>query len=139
MKKKILIISMILLVVFIIVGGILIYKNQDKINYNRIYINSLEIDGRLAEYKFKPEVSTTETHKIKFKLKENLKDNIRISLYKIEDGKELNVKLNEDLETAELENINELELKLVIYIEKSYELLDKDYIDIGYLSISNAN
>ena len=49
---------MILLVVFIIVGGILIYKNQDKINYNRLYINSLEIDGRLAEYKFRPEIKT---------------------------------------------------------------------------------
>lgn len=139
MKKNVFIISIILLIVFIIVGGILIYKNQDKTNYNRVYISSLEIDGRLAEYKFKPEVDTTENHIIKFKLKENIKDNIRISLYKIEAGKELNVKLNENFETAELENINELELKLVIYIEKSYELLDKDYIDIGYLSISNAN
>lgn len=139
MKKKIIIISIILLVIILIIGGIVLYKNFDKTDYDRVYISSFDIDGRLAEYKFKPGVNTTETCKIKFKLKENLKDNIRISLYKLEDGRELNVKLNENLETAELQNINELELKLVVYIEKSYELLDKDYIDIGYLSINNAN
>lgn len=139
MKKKIIIISIILLVIILIIGGIVLYKNYDKTDYDRVYISSFDIDGRLAEYKFKPGVDTTETHKIKFMLKENLKDNIRISLYKIEDGRELNVKLNENLETAELKNISELELKLVVYIEKSYELLDKDYIDIGYLSINNAN
>lgn len=140
MKKKIITSLIILLfVIVLIAGGIFLYKNLDKTDYNRVYISSLEIDGRLAEYKFKPEVDTAESYKIRFKLKDNLKDNIRISLYKIEDGRELNVKLDENLETAELENINELELKLVIYIEKSYELLDKDYIDIGYLSINNAN
>lgn len=95
--------------------------------------------GRLAEYSFKPEVSNDESYKIRFKLKDSLKENVRISLYKIEDGKELNIKLNENFETDELQNLNQTELKLVVYIEKSYKLLDKDYIDIAYLSINNAN
>lgn len=139
MKKKIITISVMLTILILVIGGIFLYKIRDKTNYNRVYINSLEIDGRLAEYKFKPETDNTEAQKIKIKLKDNLKDNIRVSLYKLENGKELNVKLSENLETSELKDIQELEFKLVIYIEKSYELLDKDYIDIGYLSISNAN
>jgi len=140
MKKKIIISSLIIVcTITLFIGGIFLYKNLDKTDYDRVYINSLEIDGRLAEYQFKPKANTTEPYKIRFRLKDNLKANIRLSLYKIEGGKELNIKLNENLETVELENINELELKLVIYIEKSYELLDKDYIDIGYLSISNDN
>ena len=68
-----------------------------------------------------------------------MKDNIRISLYKLEDGKELNIKLNDKLESEEIENLKDLDLKLVVYIEKSYNMLDKDYINIGYLSINNAN
>ena len=76
---------------------------------------------------------------IKFKVKDELKDNIRISLYKLEDGKELNIKLNDKLESEEIENLKDLDLKLVVYIEKSYNMLDKDYINIGYLSINNAN
>ena len=94
---------------------------------------------KTVEYSFKPEVSNDESYKIRFKLKDSLKENVRISLYKIEDGKELNIKLNENLETDELQNLNQTELKLVVYIEKSYKLLDKDYIDIAYLSINNAN
>ena len=62
-----------------------------------------------------------------------------MSLYKIEDDKELNVKLDEKLETEELTTDDSSNYKLVIYIEKSYELLDKDYVDIGFLSIKNAN
>ena len=75
----------------------------------------------------------------KFKVKDELKDNIRISLYKLEDGKELNIKLNDKLESEKIENLKDLDLKLVVYIEKSYNMLDKDYINIGYLSINNAN
>lgn len=138
MKRKIISLIIILSIVLIIVG-IFLYKNINNIEHDRVYINSLEIDGRLAEYKFRPEIKTEGINKIRFKIKDNLKDNIHISLYKIENGKELNIKLDENLETAELENINKLELKLVVYIEKTYKLLDKDYIDIGYLSKSNAN
>lgn len=136
-RKKISLI--IILSIVLIIAGIFLYKNINNIEHDRVYINSLEIDGRLAEYKFRPEIKTEGINKIRFKIKDNLKDNIHISLYKIENGKELNIKLDENLETAELENINKLELKLVVYIEKTYKLLDKDYIDIGYLSKSNAN
>lgn len=139
MKKEMIYGIVILIVIMGIIPGIIIFKNLDNINYNRIYISSLEFDGRLAEYSFKPEVSNDESYKIRFKLKDSLKENVRISLYKIEDGKELNIKLNENLETDELQNLNQTELKLVVYIEKSYKLLDKDYIDIAYLSINNAN
>lgn len=139
MKKEMIYGIVILIVIMGIILGIIIFKSLDNINYNRIYISSLEFDGRLAEYSFKPEVSNDESYKIRFKLKDSLKENVRISLYKIEDGKELNIKLNENLETDELQNLNQTELKLVVYIEKSYKLLDKDYIDIAYLSINNAN
>lgn len=139
MKKKIILISIILLAIIGIIVGIIICINQDKTDYDRIYLNSLEFDGRLAEYTFNPKLDDNETYKIKFKVKDNLKDNVRISLYKLEDGKELNIKLNDKLESEEIEKLNELDLKLVIYVEKSYNMLDKDYIDIGYLSINNAN
>lgn len=139
MKKEMIFGIVILIVIMGIIPGIIIFKNFDNTNYNRIYISSLEFDGRLAEYSFKPEVSNDESYKIRFKLKDSLKENVRISLYKIEDGKELNIKLNENFETDELQNLNQTELKLVVYIEKSYKLLDKDYIDIAYLSINNAN
>ena len=139
MKKEMIYGIVILIVIMGIIPGIIIFKSLDNINYNRIYISSLEFNGRLAEYSFKPEVSNDESYKIRFKLKDSLKENVRISLYKIEDGKELNIKLNENLETDELQNLNQTELKLVVYIEKSYKLLDKDYIDIAYLSINNAN
>ena len=99
----------------------------------------MEFDGRLAEYTFNPKINDDGVYKIKFKVKDDLKDNIRISLYKLEDGKELNIKLDDKLESEELEKVNELDLKLVVYVEKSYNMLDKDYIDIGYLSINNAN
>lgn len=139
MKKEMIFGIVILIVIMGIIPGIIIFKNLDNTNYNRIYISSLEFDGRLAEYSFKPQVSNDESYKIRFKLKDSLKENVRISLYKIEDGKELNIKLNENFETDELQNLNQTELKLVVYIEKSYKLLDKDYIDIAYLSINNAN
>lgn len=139
MKKEMIFGIVILIVIMGIIPGIIIFKNLDNTNYNRIYISSLEFDGRLAEYSFKPEVSNDESYKIRFKLKDSLKENVRISLYKIEDGKELNIKLNENFETDELQNLNQTEFKLVVYIEKSYKLLDKDYIDIAYLSINNAN
>ena len=139
MKKEMIFGIVILIVIMGIILGIIIFKNLDNTNYNRIYISSLEFDGRLAEYSFKPQVSNDESYKIRFKLKDSLKENVRISLYKIEDGKELNIKLNENFETDELQNLNQTELKLVVYIEKSYKLLDKDYIDIAYLSINNAN
>ena len=139
MKKEMIFGIVILIVIMGIIPGIIIFKNLDNTNYNRIYISSIEFDGRLAEYSFKPQVSNDESYKIRFKLKDSLKENVRISLYKIEDGKELNIKLNENFETDELQNLNQTELKLVVYIEKSYKLLDKDYIDIAYLSINNAN
>lgn len=139
MKKEMIFGIVILIVIMGIIPGIIIFKNLDNTNYNRIYISSLEFDGRLAEYSFKPEVSNDESYKIRFKLKDSLKENVHISLYKIEDGKELNIKLNDNFETDELQNLNQTELKLVVYIEKSYKLLDKDYIDIAYLSINNAN
>lgn len=139
MKKEMIFGIVILIVIMGIIPGIIIFKRLDNTNYNRIYISSLEFDGRLAEYSFKPEVSNDESYKIRFKLKDSLKENVCISLYKIEDGKELNIKLNENFETDELQNLNQTELKLVVYIEKSYKLLDKDYIDIAYLSINNAN
>lgn len=139
MKKKILFIIAILLAIIGIIIGVIICINQDKTNYDRLYFNSLEFDGRLAEYSFSPKVNDNGIYKIKFKVKNDLKDNLHISLYKLEDGKELNIKLNENLETEEIEKLNELDLKLVVYVEKSYNMLDKDYIDIGYLSIKNAN
>ena len=107
MKRKI-ISLIIILVIVLITAGIFLFKNIDNADYDRVYIRSLEFDGRLAEYRFRPEIKTEGINKIRFKLKDNLKDNIRISLYKIEDGKELNIKLDENLETAELENINKL-------------------------------
>ena len=139
MKKRIILICAILLAIIGSIVGVIICINQDKTDYNRLYLNSLEFDGRLAEYTFNPKINDDGVYKIKFKVKDDLKDNIRISLYKLEDGKELNIKLDDKLESEELEKVNELDLKLVVYVEKSYNMLDKDYIDIGYLSINNAN
>ncbi len=139
MKKKIILISIILLAILGIIVGVIICINQDKTDYDRIYLNSLKFNGRLAEYTFNPKLNDNGVYKIKFKVKNELKENVHISLYKLEDGKELNIKLNDKLESEEIERLNELDLKLVIYKEKSYNMLDKDYIDIGYLSINNAN
>ncbi len=139
MRKKVILIGFILLAIIGIIVGIAIFSNQEKINYNRLYLNSLEFDGRLAEYTFKPDVNDEGIYKIKFKVKDELRDNICISLYKLEDDKELNIKLNNELESEEIEKLNELNLKLVVYVKKTYNLLDKDYIDIGFLSINNAN
>lgn len=140
MKKKIILAICILLLILVIgLVAFLLCRNVDKTDYNRVYISSLNIEGRLAEYQFTPNISNNESYKIKLKVKDNLKENIRMSLYKIEDDKELNVKLDEKLETEELTADNSINYKLVIYIEKSYELLDKDYVDIGFLSIKNAN
>ena len=138
MKKKVIIGILIILLIMGIIPGIIIFKSLENNDYTRLYINSFEIDGRLAEYTFKPVVSDG-TYKIKLKVKDDLKENIRISLYRVEDGKELNIKLDDNLETESLNNLNQAELKIVVYIEKSYNLLDKDYIDIGFLSINNAN
>ena len=138
MKKEIIIGILIILLIMGIIPGIIIFKSLENNDYSRLYINSFEIDGILAEYTFKPVVSDG-TYKIKLKVKDNLKENIRISLYRVEDGKELNIKLDDNLETESLNNLNQAELKIVVYIEKSYNLLDKDYIDIGFLSINNAN
>ena len=138
MKKEIIIGILIILLIMGIIPGIIIFKSLENNDYSRLYINSFEIDGRLAEYTFKPVVSDG-TYKIKLKVKDDLKENIRISLYRVEDGKELNIKLDDNLETESLNNLNQAELKIVVYIEKSYNLLDKDYIDIGFLSINNAN
>ena len=134
MKKRIILICAILLAISVIVC-----INQDKTDYDKLYLNSLNFEGRLAEYTFSPKVNDDGVYKVKFKVKDELKDNIRISLYKLEDGKELNIKLNDKLESEEIENLKDLDLKLVVYIEKSYNMLDKDYINIGYLSINNAN
>ena len=139
MKKRVILICAILLALISITISVIVCINQDKTDYNRLYLNSLEFDGRLAEYTFNPKINDDGVYKIKFKVKDDLKDNIRISLYKLEDGKELNIKLDDKLESEELEKVNELDLKLVVYVEKSYNMLDKDYIDIGYLSINNAN
>ena len=138
MKKEVIIGILIILLIMGIIPGIIIFKSLENNDYSRLYINSFEIDGRLAEYTFKPVVSDG-TYKIKLKVKDDLKENIRISLYRVEDGKELNIKLDDNLETESLNNLNQAELKIVVYIEKSYNLLDKDYIDIGFLSINNAN
>ena len=138
MKKEIIIGILIILLIMGIIPGIIIFKSLENNDYTRLYINSFEIDGRLAEYTFKPVISDG-TYKIKLKVKDDLKENIRISLYRVEDGKELNIKLDDNLETESLNNLNQAELKIVVYIEKSYNLLDKDYIDIGFLSINNAN
>lgn len=139
MKKRIILICAILLVIIGFVVGIIICIDNDKTDYDRVYLNSLEFEGRLAEYTFNPKVNDDGTYKIRFKIKDDLKDNVRISLYKFEEGKELNIKLDENLESEEIERLSELDLKLVVYVEKSYNMLDKDYIDIGYLSINNAN
>lgn len=139
MKKRIILICAILLAIISITISVIVCINQDKTNYEKIYLNSLNIEGRLAEYTFSPKVNDDGVYKVKFKIKDELKDNIRISLYKQEDGKELNIKLNDKLESEEIENLKDLDLKLVVYVEKSYTMLDKDYIDIGYLSINNAN
>ena len=139
MKKRIILICAILLAIISITISVIVCINQDKTNYEKIYLNSLNFEGRLAEYTFSPKVNDDGVYKVKFKIKDELKDNIRISLYKQEDGKELNIKLNDKLESEEIENLKDLDLKLVVYIEKSYNMLDKDYINIGYLSINNAN
>lgn len=139
MKKRIILICAILLAIISITISVFVCINQDKTNYEKIYLNSLNFEGRLAEYTFSPKVNDDGVYKVKFKIKDELKDNIRISLYKQEDGKELNIKLNDKLESEEIENLKDLDLKLVVYVEKSYNMLDKDYINIGYLSINNAN
>lgn len=139
MKKRIILICAILLAIISITISVIVCINQDKTNYDKIYLNSLNFEGRLAEYTFSPKVNDDGVYKVKFKIKDELKDNIRISLYKQEDGKELNIKLNDKLESEEIENLKDLDLKLVVYVEKSYTMLDKDYINIGYLSINNAN
>lgn len=140
MKKRIILICAILLaIISITISVVIVCINQDKTNYEKIYLNSLNFEGRLAEYTFSPKVNDDGVYKVKFKIKDELKDNIRISLYKQEDGKELNIKLNDKLESEEIENLKDLDLKLVVYVEKSYNMLDKDYINIGYLSINNAN
>ena len=139
MKKRVILICAILLAIISITISVIVCINQDKTNYEKIYLNSLNFEGRLAEYTFSPKVNDDGVYKVKFKIKDELKDNIRISLYKQEDGKELNIKLNDKLESEEIENLKDLDLKLVVYVEKSYTMLDKDYINIGYLSINNAN
>ena len=139
MKKKIIIVCGILLAIICIAISFFIWINKDKTDYDKIYLNSLNFEGRLAEYTFSPKVNDDGVYKVKFKIKDELKDNIRISLYKLEDGKELNIKLNDKLESEEIENLKDLDLKLVVYVEKSYNMLDKDYINIGYLSINDAN
>ena len=139
MKKRIILICAILLAIISITISVIVCINQDKTNYDKIYLNSLNFEGRLAEYTFNPKVNDDGVYKVKFKIKDELKDNIRISLYKQKDGKELNIKLNDKLESEEIENLKDLDLKLVVYVEKSYTMLDKDYINIGYLSINNAN
>lgn len=139
MKKRVILICAILLAIISITISVIVCINQDKTNYDKIYLNSLNFEGRLAEYTFSPKVNDDGVYKVKFKIKDELKDNIRISLYKQEDGKELNIKLNDKLESEEIENLKDLDLKLVVYVEKSYTMLDKDYINIGYLSINNAN
>ena len=139
MKKRIILICAILLAIISITISVIVCINQDKTNYEKIYLNSLNFEGRLAEYTFSPKVNDDGVYKVKFKIKDELKDNIRISLYKQKDGKELNIKLNDKLESEEIENLKDLDLKLVVYVEKSYNMLDKDYINIGYLSINNAN
>ena len=139
MKKSIILICAILLAIISITISVIVCINQDKTDYDKLYLNSLNFEGRLAEYTFSPKVNDDGVYKVKFKVKDELKDNICISLYKLEDGKELNIKLNDKLESEEIENLKDLDLKLVVYIEKSYNMLDKDYINIGYLSINNAN
>ena len=139
MKKRIILICAILLAIISITISVIVCIYQDKTNYDKIYLNSLNFEGRLAEYTFSPKVNDDGVYKVKFKIKDELKDNIRISLYKQKDGKELNIKLNDKLESEEIENLKDLDLKLVVYVEKSYNMLDKDYINIGYLSINNAN
>lgn len=139
MKKRIILICAILLAIISITISVIVCINQDKTDYDKLYLNSLNFEGRLAEYTFSPKVNDDSVYKVKFKVKDELKDNIRISLYKLEDGKELNIKLNDKLESEKIENLKDLDLKLVVYIEKSYNMLDKDYINIGYLSINNAN
>lgn len=139
MKKRIILICAILLAIISITISVIVCINQDKTDYDKLYLNSLNFEGRLAEYTFSPKVNDDGVYQVKFKVKDDLKDNIRISLYKLEDGKELNIKLNDKLESEEIENLKDLDLKLVVYVEKSYNMLDKDYINIGYLSINNAN
>ena len=139
MKRKVILVCGILLAIISITISVLVCINKDKTDYDKIYLNSLNFEGRLAEYTFKPKVNDDSVYKVKFKIKDGLKDNIRISLYKLENGKELNIKLNDKLESEEIENLKDLDLKLVVYVEKSYNMLDKDYINIGYLSINNAN
>ena len=90
MKKEVIIGILIILLIMGIIPGIIIFKSLENNDYTRLYINSFEIDGRLAEYTFKPVVSDG-TYKIKLKVKDDLKENIRISLYRVEDGKELNI------------------------------------------------
>lgn len=139
MKKRVILICTILLAIISIIISVIVCINQDKTHYDKLYLNSLNFEGRLAEYTFSPKVSDNGAYRVKFKVKDELKENIRISLYKLEDGKELNIKLNDKLESEEIENLKNLDLKLVVYVEKTYNMLDKDYINIGYLSINNAN
>ena len=57
MKKRIILICAILLAIIGIIVGVIICINQDKTDYNRLYLNSLEFDGRLAEYTFNPKIN----------------------------------------------------------------------------------
>lgn len=139
MKNRVILICAILLAVICIVISVFVCINQDKTDYDKLYLKSLNFEGRLAEYTIKPKVNDDGVYKVKFKIKDELKDNIHISLYKQEDGKELNIKLNDKLESEGIKNLKDLDLKLVVYVKKSYNMLDKDYINIGYLSINNAN
>ena len=66
MKKKIILAVCILLLILVI--GLVVFflcKSTDKTDYNRVYISSLNIDGRLAEYQFTPDISNNGTYKIK--------------------------------------------------------------------------
>ena len=75
MKKKIIIVCGILLAIICIAISFFIWINKDKTDYDKIYLNSLNFEGRLAEYTFKPKVNNDSGYKIKFKIKEELKDN----------------------------------------------------------------
>ena len=88
MKKRIILICAILLAIISITISVIVCINQDKTDYDKLYLNSLNFEGRLAEYTFSPKVNDDGVYKVKFKVKDELKDNIRISLYKLEDGKE---------------------------------------------------
>ena len=74
MKKKIIIVCGILLAIICIAISFFIWINKDKTDYDKIYLNSLNFEGRLAEYTFKPKVNNDSGYKIKFKIKEELKE-----------------------------------------------------------------